>query len=297
MHYPRDAFPTSHGCPHPPSPCHLAESCYRTPFCPLGRAGSLNYSLKIIPASPGSLPSYSCGMGEAERSQVGGGWRSPGPSAGSGASVRAGEAAPAPRPAPSGRRAPTRPRPRGGARSWAAAQRRGGLGTRSVPPRAGRGLRAELGTRTRGTRRPLRAARSAPNGDWHLLGSPGAAFGAGGIPLPPKRGSCGEGKPSPGSRCVEGGNPFHRGEEGCRGLRWSLPPLPHRSTSTPTRAAPRPRRGVYQLPSLPRPCQRLGLPGGPRSGAAKGPAVPGGRGRRGYRRWRGPPAATALGPR
>lgn len=278
MHYPRDAFPTSHGCPHPPSPCHLAEPRYRTPFCPLGRAGSLNYSLKIIPASPGSLPSYSCGMGEAERSQVGGGWRSPGPSAGSGASVRAGEAAPAPRPAPSGRRAPTRPRPRGGARSWAAAQRRGGLGTRSVPPRAGRGLRAELGTRTRGTRRPLRAARSAPNGDWHLLGSPGAGVRRRGNPPSSQEGV------------------VWRGEAlawvTLRRRRQSLPPGRGRMPRAPVVPSPAPpslnidpysRRPPPQTGRVPAslPPPALPAPGAPRRATRRGREGAGGAGRAG----------------
>lgn len=42
------------------------------------------------------------------------------------------------------------------------AQRRGGLGTRWVPPRAGRGLRAQLSSRTRGTRRAGPDRRPAP---------------------------------------------------------------------------------------------------------------------------------------
>lgn len=76
-----------------------------------------------------------------------------------------------------------------------------------------------------------------------------------------------------------GGSPFHRGEEGCRGLRWSLPPLPHRSASTPTRAAPRPRRGVDQLPSLPPPA--LPAPGAPRRATLRGREGAGGAGRAG----------------
>lgn len=297
MHYPGDAFPAPHGCPQlprritsPRSPGARRARAERTPFCLLlGSAGSLNYSLKIILPSPGSFPSYSCGVGEAARSEAAGRRALPGPDrwirrlgprrrggfSTTVSSERAARPGPAPRP---------RPRPRTAGRSPVP-----GRGARSVPA-PGRPRSACRSSHTppapEGTRRALPAALSAPERRLAPARNRGAAPGRAPLRPPPRflgrRGAWDEGKPPSGSRCGRRGRslPSGRGRMPRAPVVPSLPAPPIAQNrpplAPPPPPPPAPPTGRVQS-SLPPPA--LAAPGAPQRATLGGRERAGGAGR------------------